>query len=419
MQKNSYDIIVIGGGAAGLMAAGTAAERGASVLLLETMHRPGRKLMITGKGRCNLSNNTRVGTYLEHIRPLPKFCLPMFSRFFVDDTLRFFHRIGLPTTEERGRRIFPRSERASDVVDALVSWNTENGVRIRCNSRVKGLELHEGAVAAVITETGEAFGCKSCILATGGRSYPATGSTGDGYRLAKECGHRIVPPLPALVPLTAAGDMSTSLADLSLKNVAAALWVDGKKKKNLFGEMLFTESGLSGPLILQLSRDAVSAVSKGLQTAVALDLKPALDTKTLRSRIQRELDVHGNAKLKTMLESLLPRQMIASLLAVTGLDPHKYCNQVNAAERETLLRQMKDWRFEITGFGDWEEAIVTAGGVHCKELDPSSLESKIVRGLFFAGEILDLDASTGGYNLQIAWSGGHVAGTEAAERARG
>ncbi|MDZ7821257.1 MAG: aminoacetone oxidase family FAD-binding enzyme [Candidatus Marinimicrobia bacterium] len=266
-----YDIIVIGAGAAGLMAAGTAAEAGASVLLLEANPKAGRKLMITGKGRCNLTNNTSLEFYLENINPLPKFCLPMFSRFFVKDTLRHFRNIVVPTIEERGRRIFPRSGRAMDVVDALVSWNTGSGVTIKYGRRVKQLLAGNGALTGVMLESGSVFSCECCILATGGRSYPLTGSTGDGYRMASEAGHRVIPPMPALVPLVTEGGVAGSMRDLVLKNVEATLYVKGKKQKSRFGELLFTEQGLSGPIILALSRDAVLALHRGLKTEICID----------------------------------------------------------------------------------------------------------------------------------------------------
>lgn len=416
MENTIYDIIVIGAGAAGLMAAGTAAEAGASVLLLEAMPRAGRKLMITGKGRCNLTSNTAIEEYLENINPVPKFCLPMFSRFFVSDTLRHFHRLGVATIEERGRRIFPRSGRAVDVVDALVNWNTGNGVRFKFERKVKELIIENHKVIGVKLDTGTVFACKNCILATGGRSYPATGSTGDGFRIAAEAGHRIIPSLPALVPLVTAGDLAASMQGLTLKNIEATLYINGKKKKSRFGELLFTGNGLSGPVILSLSRDAVIALHNGHKAEIEVDCKPALNKTMLEARIQRELDKHGNAKFKTMLRSLVPLQMISPLCASSGLNPDKYCNQINAAERTVLLRHLKKLRFEIVDHGGWEDAIITSGGVHLKEINPSTLESKIAAHLFFAGEILDLDAATGGYNLQIAWSSAFAAATAAAER---
>ncbi|MBN2780802.1 MAG: NAD(P)/FAD-dependent oxidoreductase [Candidatus Marinimicrobia bacterium] len=419
MTETPYDIIVIGAGAAGLIAAGTAAEAGASVLLLESMKRAGRKLLITGKGRCNITNNSDIAEYMKQIYPVPKFCRPMFSRFFLPDTLRLFHRLNVPTLEERGRRIFPQSQHAMDVVDALVSWIEGRGVTIKYQRKVKNLLVENGAVKGVELDTGSVFPCRAVILATGGRSYPATGSTGDGYVMAAALGHRIVTPLPALVPLTTSGGLAPELQGLSLRNVRADLYLDGKKVRSNFGEMLFTHFGLSGPIILDISRDAVIALAEGRRVEIELDCKAALDETVLDARLLRELDANGRAKLKTMIKNLVPLKMVLPLCAHAGLDPEKFCNQVSGEERRSLLTGLKHLRFTVTGHTGWNDAIITSGGVDLKEVNPSTLESKRIQGLYFAGEILDLDAATGGYNLQIAWSSGFVAGTAAADAAGG
>ena len=414
MSNTHYDVIVIGGGAAGLIAAGTAAEAGASVLLLESMQRAGRKLLITGKGRCNITNNADIPEYLKHIYPLPKFCRPMFSRFFVKDTLRHFRQLDVPSIEERGKRVFPKSERSMDVVDALVSWVTDHGVTIKYKRKVKHIVTDDHKLTGVALDMGAEFSCTSCILTTGGRSYPATGSTGDGYRMAAEIGHRIIPPHPALVPLETSGDLAPSLQGLSMKNVKASLWVNNKKQRSEFGEMLFTHFGLSGPIILSLSRDAVIALSNNQPVELEIDCKPALSDATLDARLLRELDAHGKAKLKAMLKSLVPLKMILPLCKNTDLDPEKFCNQVNAAERKRILQWLKHMRFTVQGHTGWNDAVITSGGIDLKEINPSTMESKVLPNLYFAGEILDIDADTGGYNLQIAWSSGYVAGQSAA-----
>ena len=417
MSETLYDVIVIGAGAAGLMAAGSAAEAGASVLLLDSMRRAGRKLLITGKGRCNLTNNSGIAEYMKQIYPVPKFCRPMFSRFFVPDTLRHFYRLGVPTIEERGRRVFPQSQRAMDVADALVKWVSEQGVTIKYERKVKRLVSENGHFTSVILDTGAAFGGRTCILATGGRSYPATGSTGDGYRMAEETGHHISGIYPALVPLETKGELAPSLQGLSMKNVTANLWIGNKKHSDIFGEMLFTHFGLSGPIILDLSREAVRALGRDERVEIVLDCKPALDEATLDARLLRELDTNGRAKLKTMIKNLVPLKMVLPLCEYAGLNPEMFCNQVTAAERKQLLQSLKHLRFEVIGHTGWNDAIITSGGVDLKEVNPSTMESKILPGLFFAGEILDLDAATGGYNLQIAWSSGHVAGINTAQKA--
>ena len=415
MTEIHYDIIVIGAGAAGLMAAGTAAEQGASVLLLDSMKRAGRKLLITGKGRCNITNNSDIQNYMKQIFPLAKFCRPMFSRFFVTDIIRHFHRLGVPTIEERGRRVFPESQKSMDVVTALVNWVEESGVTIKYDRRVKRIIENDGQVTGVALDTGAVFNCDKCIVATGGRSYPATGSTGDGFRMLRELGHKVNSTLPALVPLETSGDLAQSMQGLSLKNVEATLWVDKKKQRSKFGEMLFTHFGLSGPIILDLSRDAVIAMRENKYIEITLDLKPALDRDKLDARLLRELDFHGKSKLKSMLKNLMPLKMIYPFCKYTQCDPDKFCNQISSEERKNIHRGLKEMNFTITGNTGWNDAIITSGGVELKEVNPSTMESKKISGLYIAGEILDLDAATGGYNLQIAWSSGYVAGLSAVD----
>lgn len=410
MSTNHYDIIVIGAGAAGLMAAGTAAGNGANVLLLDSMKRAGRKLLITGKGRCNITNNSDIQNYMKQIFPVPKFCRPMFSRFFVSDIIKHFHELDVPTIEERGRRVFPASERSMDVVTALVKWVEGSGAEIRYDRRVKRILTENNTVTGVLLDTGAEFTCEKLIIATGGRSYPATGSSGDGHRMLRELGITVNQTLPALVPLETSGKLAESMQGLSLKNVEATLWADNKKIRSKFGEMLFTHFGLSGPIILDLSRDAVIAMKENKFVEITLDLKPALDNEQLDARLLRELDFHGKSKVKSMMKNLLPLKMLYPFCEYVACDPEKFCNQISGAERKNIHRGLKEMRFTITGNTGWNDAIVTSGGVELKEVNPSTMESKLITGLYVAGELLDLDAATGGYNLQIAWSSGYVAG---------
>ena len=415
MLEIHYDIIVIGAGAAGLMAAGTAAEQGASVLLLDSMKRAGRKLLITGKGRCNITNNSDIQNYMKQIFPMPKFCRPMFSRYFVSDIIQHFHKLNVPTKEERGRRVFPESEKSMDVVTALVKWNEEVNVTIKYDRRVKKITMENGHVSGVVLDTGAVFNCQKVIIATGGRSYPATGSTGDGHRMLRELGHKVNQTLPALVPLETEGKLAEDMQGLALKNVKATLWADNKKVRSKFGEMLFTHFGLSGPIILDLSRDAVIAMKENKFVEITLDLKPALDNEKLDARLLRELDFHGKSKLKSMLKNLMPLSMIYPFCNYVDCDPDKFCNQVSGIERKRMHRGLKEMRFIVTGNTGWNDAIITSGGVELKEINPSTMESKMIEGLYVVGELLDLDAATGGYNLQIAWSSGVVAGSNAAK----
>jgi predicted Rossmann fold flavoprotein len=300
-----------------------------------------------------------------------------------------------------------------DVVTALTKWNEDNGVEIRYDRRVKKIIVEEGELKGISLDTGATFTSQKVILATGGRSYPATGSTGDGYRMAREVGHKVSATLPALVPLETNGRLAEDMQGLSLKNVEATLWADNKVIRRKFGEMLFTHFGLSGPIILDLSRDAVIAKRDKDFVEITLNLKPALDDKKLQARLIRELDFNGKAKLKSMLKNLLPLKMLYPFCRYIDCDPDKFCNQINAEERKRIQRGLQRMHFKIKGNTGWNDAIITSGGVEIKEINPSTMESKLIPGLYFAGEILDLDAATGGFNLQIAWSSAYVAGTSA------
>lgn len=406
-----FDVIVIGGGPAGLMAVATAAGRGASTLLLERMDRPGRKLRICGKGRGNIGNTAPMDEFLNHFGKGFRFLRPAFSHFFTKDSVEFFARLGVPTKVERGGRIFPESDNAQDLVDALVRNVRNQGAAIQTGQRIRKIQL---------TDTGfELFSDqphlgRHVILATGGASYPATGSTGDGYALAASLGHSIVSPRPALVPLVTEGDTAARLQGLSLKNVRAELRVDGKKTGSEMGEMLFTHFGLSGPIILTLSKAAVQALEAGKKTEIQIDLKPALDPARLDARLLRDLDGHGKMLVENLLRGLLPPKLIPVCLDQTGLSGTKAAHQVSAAERRSLRNWLKELRVTVTACRPLREAIVTAGGVPLDEVNPKTMQSRVQPGLFLAGEVLDMDADTGGFNLQAALSSGYLAGLNAA-----
>lgn len=412
-------IIVIGGGTAGLMAAGQAASKGANVILLEKMPRPGRKLRITGKGRCNITNDTPLDEFLNHFGKNGQFLKTAFYKFFVLGLLQFLKSLNIETVTERGNRIFPASNQAQDVVDALVEWVKQKGVILRTKSKVEELIVVDGKICGTTffnheTSKKETIFADSVILATGGMSYPLTGSTGDGYRLAKSVGHSVVPIRPALVPLVTSGDTAQKLQGLSLRNVTANLWIDGKKQVSEFGEMLFTHFGLSGPIILTLSKQAADALSKKKKVMISIDLKPALDEQKLDARLLRDFEYHGKMKFRKLLHKLLPPKLIHVCMEQTGISPDKTGNQITADERKRLRIWLKNFRLEIIGHRPISEAIITAGGIDLKEINPKTMESKVVKGLYFAGEVMDIDADTGGYNLQAAFSTGYLAGISAA-----
>jgi hypothetical protein len=427
-------VVVIGGGAAGLVAAGEAARAGAAVTLCEKMPRPARKLAITGKGRCNLTNIAPVPEFIAHFNPGGIFLRQAFARFFSEDLMAFLEGLGVRLVTERGGRVFPASAEAREVVDALVGWVRAGGVAVRTRCQVAELDVAARRVRGVrLAGTGEIAGrtitateiaateiaADAVIVATGGASYPATGSTGDGYRLARAAGHTIVPVRPALVPLETAGDIASRLQGLSLRNVTARLLGGGRVQAEAFGEMLFTHFGLSGPIILGLSRTAVDLLAEKLRVEIAIDLKPALDEAKLDERIRRDLRAHGRRSYRTLLGDLLPRKLIPICIELTGIEPEKPGHQLSAGERARLRTWLKDFRFQVTGHRPWAEAIVTAGGVDTREIDPRTMQSRIVGGLYFAGEVLDLDGDTGGYNLQAAFSTGWVAGRAAGNAAAG
>jgi predicted Rossmann fold flavoprotein len=417
----SGQVVVIGGGAAGLMAAGQAAAASAPVLLLERTARLGTKLRITGKGRCNLTNTAEMDDFLEHFRfPDPEgdahlYLRNAFARFFAPDLVAFFQDLGVETNVERGGRVFPSSNNAHQVAEALARFAREQGVQIRTLSRVEKLWLEDGGLRGVILQDGERIAAGAAIVATGGASYPKTGSTGDGYRLAEQAGHRVLPIRPALVPLVLAGTEPRAMAGLSLRNVEVRLLLDGQEVARDFGEMLFTHYGVSGPIILSLSGPAVQRLGRG-RLQMSINLKPALGAEKLDARLRRDIDQFGKRSYRNLLKELLPLKMIDVFVARSGIPPSKPGHQISAEERLRVRELLHDFRLAIVGHRPLEEAIVTAGGVDTREVDPRTMASRLVQGLYFAGEVLNVQADTGGYNLQAAFSTGYVAGRAAAGR---
>lgn len=409
-----FDILVVGGGAAGLMAAGCAAELGAGVCVLEKMERLGKKLSITGKGRCNVTNNCDRDVFIDSVPGNGRFLYGAFSAFSCRDTITFFESRGLKLKTERGNRVFPVSDRAQDVVDALVRYAKENGVVFH-RGRAVSLLQEEGHVCGVLLEDGARFLAKRVILACGGSSYPGTGSNGDGCRLARGAGHRIVPLKPSLVPLVAEGTDCRDMMGLSLRNIGVSVW-DTQKRKELyrdFGELLFTHFGLSGPVILSASSH-MRDMSPG-RYRVDIDLKPALRPEQLDARLQRDFSQNLNRDFINSLSSLLPRKLIPVAVKRSGIPGGKKCNGITREERMRFGSLLKAFSVKIAGFRPIEEAIVTSGGVDVRQVSPHTMESKLLSGLYFAGEMLDVDAYTGGFNLQIAFSTGRAAGAGAAE----
>ena len=405
------NILVIGGGAAGLMAAGTAAENGARVTLLETNEKVGRKLFITGKGRCNVCNNCDIQTVLQNVPVNPRFLYSALGGFSPEDAMAFFTSHGVPLKTERGNRVFPVSDKAADIIDALFTWIKRVGVIIK-HTAAERLVI-EGVRLAGVQAGGALYPADRVIVATGGVSYPQTGSTGDGYRFAKQAGHTVVPPNPSLVPLVTPGGCE-ELMGLSLRNVQVTVFENSKRIWSEFGEMLFTHFGLSGPLILSASAHMRHFGSKGYH--IEIDLKPALDEKTLDKRLLSDFGAHKNSDFINALGGLLPRKLIPAVVRLSQIDPHAKVNGITRQQRAALLHTLKHFLVVVSGKRPVAEAIVTAGGVSVREVDPKTMESKKLPGLYFAGEVLDVDAYTGGFNLQIAWSTGRLAGLSAARQ---
>lgn len=405
-------VIVIGGGPAGMMAAITAAKNKNDVTLIEKMRTVGRKLSITGKGRCNITNHIDISDFIKNIPGNGKFLYSVFHQFTNKDLIQYFNKLGVATKVERGERVFPVSDDAMEVVNALKKELEKNGVKVLVNSEIKNIIVENNQVKG-LEVNGNIMECEKIILATGGKSYPMTGSDGSGYEIARKLGHTIVEPKGSLIPMEVYENYD--LQGLSLKNVAIKVLDNQKEVYNDFGEMLFTHFGISGPIILSASSHILRIKSaeekmQNKQISIILDLKPGLTEEKLNQRIQRDFEKYTRKQLKNSLNDLLPAKMIPEIINISKINPEKQVDQITKEERERLVNSLKQFKLTIKKFRPIEEAIVTAGGINIKEINSTTMESKIVAGLYFAGEIIDVDAYTGGFNLQIAFSTGYVAG---------
>ena len=409
-------VVVVGAGPAGMMAAIAAAEHEGSVLLLEKMPRVGRKMMITGKGRCNVTSADDPADIIKNIAGNGRFLNSVIRAFDNAAVMAFFENVGVPLKTERGNRVFPQSDRAVDVVDAMMRRLRDLHVELRTNTHVRALVVTDGAIRGVRLESGDMVAADAIVLAVGGASYPLTGSTGDGYAMARDAGHHIVPIFPALVPLCTAEGWVRDVQGLSLRNVRAALYSAGKKQAEEFGEMMFTHFGVTGPIILRLSRRAAELMNGGADTlTLNLNLKPALSYEVLHARIERDFSKYERKQVRNGMIDLLPKRLIDIVLGAAQISPERTTGQVSTKERNRLAQTLQALLLTITGTRPLAEAIVTAGGVETREIDPRTMASKIVRGLYFAGEVVDVDGFTGGYNLQAAFSMGYAAGKYSAD----
>lgn len=411
----SKKIIVVGAGAAGLMASGVAGEAGCEVLVIERNDKVGRKVMITGKGRCNVTNNcSLINELIGAVPTNGRFLYGAFSKFMPSDTIEFFEDMGVMLKVERGNRVFPVSDKAVDIVDALNAFSQDSGAK-RIKGRATELILSDGAVKGVVLESGEKHYADCVIVATGGASYPLTGSTGDGYTLARQAGHTVTELKPSLVPLVCHEGFCSDLQGLSLRNVEISV-LDSESYKEIykdFGEMLFTHFGVSGPLVLSAS--AHMKDMKPRKYEIHIDLKPALSYEQLDKRIQRDFLENTNKNFINALDALLPKKLVPVIVRLSAIKPSTKVNQITKEQRSRLVNLLKDFKVTVNGFRPIEEAIVTSGGVKTSEIDPRTMQSKLCKGLYFAGEVIDVDAYTGGYNLQIAFSTGRLAGECAGE----
>lgn len=395
-------IVIIGAGAAGLMCGAKCAQRGFEVTVIEKMNRPARKLMITGKGRCNLTNASfEIDDLIANVPTNPRFLYSAFSNFMPYDTMALFEELGVPLKIERGNRVFPQSDKAVDIVDALVGYCRQNNVKL-IQGTAKAFESNDGKITSVILEDKTKIPCDFAAICTGGKSYPLTGSTGDGYSLAKSVGHTVTPLKPSLVPLVCSNNFVPKLQGLSLKNISVTLYENNKQIYTDFGEMLFTHYGLSGPVILSASSHIRHIEDRKYK--IMIDLKPALDEKTLDKRLQKDFSELSNKDFINSLNKLLPKKLIPVIVLLSGIEPSQKVNQITKQQRSSLVRLIKHFEVNVSDFRPIEEAIVTSGGVNVKEIDPKTMKSKIVDNLYFAGEVIDVDAYTGGFNLQIAFS---------------
>ncbi|MFZ3102914.1 MAG: NAD(P)/FAD-dependent oxidoreductase [Desulfitobacteriaceae bacterium] len=407
-------LIVIGGGAAGMMAAGQAALMGVKVLLIEKKEVLGRKIAISGKGRCNLTNDENITEFIRRYPGNGRFLQGVLREFDNVRLRQFFVDLGVDTKVERGGRVFPISDDAQIVVKALEKFLLKAEVKVRTSNTVEEILAEKGQVKGIRLACGENIPARAVIVCTGGASYPATGSTGDGFRFASKLGHQVVTPRPALVPLCTSEPWVKEVQGLALRNVEASLWFDGKKRASEFGELLFTHFGVSGPIILTLSRLACEALSQGHTVRLEINLKPALTTDQLDLRLQRDFQVFSNKQFKNSLGELLPKSLIPVIIKLSGINPDQVMHQINREERKQLGQLLRRLSLTVTSTLPLAAAIVTAGGVEVKEINPKTMASKIVEGLYWAGEVVDVDGVTGGYNLQAAFAMGYRAGRAAA-----
>jgi predicted Rossmann fold flavoprotein len=406
-----HKVIIIGAGAAGLMAAYSASIAKKETIVIEKNSIPGKKLLITGKGRCNLTNESDNENIINNVTKNGRFLYSSLSEFSAYDIIDFFNRSGLQTKTERGNRVFPASDSSGDVVDTLYKLLKSLGVRFEFRKQVRELIIEDGIVKGVVTDKGQAFYADSVIICTGGASYPKTGSNGDGYGLARSAGHTVTEILPGLVPLETAEPWTKDLMGLSLRNIRLDSYCDDKLIFSEMGEMIFTHFGISGPLVLSLSSCIPDKIDARHRYSISIDLKPALDRETLDKRLLRDFSENLNKLYKNSLNKLLPSKLIPVIIKLSDIDQTKEVNMITKQERERLAGLLKDMRMTVTAKRPIDEAIITKGGVDLRGIDPKTLQSKIVKGLYFAGEILDLDALTGGYNLTIAFSTGYKAGS--------
>jgi len=413
MLESHYNTVIIGAGPAGLIAGVEAYNPDHTIVILEKMHKTGIKLRISGKGRCNITNEEGMQSFLNRFGKKGRFLKYAFSQFFNHDLLNYLNEMGVPTKLERGGRYFPQSDRATDIVEAFETKLAELKIPIEMKAHVTDLQTNnEGQFAITVKRGGrdiKVLADQVCVT-SGGLGYPATGSTGEGYTMAKAFGHTIVDTSPSLVPVLTAGDVAKRVQGVSLRNISVSVWNEGKKVTEMFGEMMFTRKGITGPIILTLSETLVAMLDANKKVHIKIDLKPALDHKKLDQRLLRELSANSKQNFKKLLKSLLPLKMIDLFVDLLEMDPYKKLHQVTGEERKRLRMLLKEFPMQVIGHDSYDHAIVTSGGVSLKEIDPTSMESKLAADLYFAGEVIDVNGETGGYNLTSSWSTGYLAG---------
>lgn len=412
MNKLKYDVVVIGGGPAGMIAAGRAGEMGSRVILIEKNNNLGRKLLITGKGRCNLTNKgDKPREFIDKFGKNGKFLFSAFSRFGTDELMKFFEKNRLKLKIERGNRVFPISDKSQDVINVLIRYLNKSGVDIRMNTRVQKITKKQKKIEKIVLANKTEIRANNFIICTGGISYPITGSTGDGYKWAKKIGHTITKLSPSLTPIIVKENYVKDLEGLSLGNVEISIYQENKKINSRFGEAIFTANGMSGPIIIDMSKEIEKELSNNIR--LQIDFKPALDFIKLDKRILRDFEKSPQKLFKNSLNELLPKKLIPVIIKLSEIDPNKKVNSVTKEERRKLLHLLKELSFEIKGLEGFKKAIITTGGIKLDEIDQKTMKSKLIDNLYFAGEILDLDGPTGGYNLQMCWTTGYIAGESA------